>query len=83
VVNRQRIDEIRTIGRATQGVRLMNLDKGDQVMDVARFVSEDEDDEVPEGGVEGEAPDEAVDEISGDAPGTDDAVDDGDGEADA
>ncbi len=44
VVNRQRISEIRVIGRATQGVRLVNLDKGDQVMDVARFIPEDEED---------------------------------------
>ncbi len=41
VVNRQRIDEIRVIGRATQGVKLVNLDEGDSVMDVARVVSED------------------------------------------
>jgi DNA gyrase subunit A len=40
VVNRQRVSEIRTIGRATQGVRLVNLDEGDQVMDVARVVQE-------------------------------------------
>ena len=40
VVNRQRVSEIRTIGRATQGVRLVNLDKGDQVMDVARVIKE-------------------------------------------
>lgn len=38
VVNRQRVDEIRVIGRATQGVRLVNLDKGDRVMDVARII---------------------------------------------
>jgi DNA gyrase subunit A len=42
VVNRQRVDEIRVIGRATQGVRLMNLDEGDAVVDVARVVVEDE-----------------------------------------
>ncbi len=42
VVNRQRIDEIRVIGRATQGVRLVNLDKGDEVMDVARVIADDE-----------------------------------------
>ncbi|WP_405285749.1 DNA gyrase subunit A [Gaopeijia maritima] len=55
VVNRQAVSEIRTIGRATQGVRLINLDKGDLVMDVARVVVEDEDDELLEGaeGVEG------------------------------
>ncbi|MEX2467855.1 MAG: DNA gyrase subunit A [Gemmatimonadota bacterium] len=42
VVNRQRVDEIRVIGRATQGVKLMNLDGGDAVVDVARVVIEDE-----------------------------------------
>jgi DNA gyrase subunit A len=41
IVNRQRVDEIRTIGRATQGVRLVNLDDKDQVRDVARVVLED------------------------------------------
>jgi len=40
VVNRQRVAEIRTIGRATQGVRLVNLDKRDKVMDVARVIAE-------------------------------------------
>jgi len=43
VVNRQRVEEIRVIGRATQGVRLVNLDDGDSVVDVARIVTEDED----------------------------------------
>ncbi|MEX1184300.1 MAG: DNA gyrase subunit A [Gemmatimonadota bacterium] len=42
VVNRQRIREIRVIGRATQGVRVMALDSGDVLMDVARVVAEDE-----------------------------------------
>ena len=41
VVNRQPVAEIRVIGRATQGVRLVNLDDGDTVMDVARVVVED------------------------------------------
>ena len=40
VVNRQRVAEIRSIGRATQGVRLVNLDQGDKVMDVARVIAE-------------------------------------------
>lgn len=40
VVNRQRVAEIRTIGRATQGVRLVNLDDGDRVVDVARVIQE-------------------------------------------
>jgi DNA gyrase subunit A len=42
VVNRQRIDEIRVIGRATQGVRVVALDDGDTLMDIARVVAEDE-----------------------------------------
>ena len=41
VINRQRIDEIRVIGRATQGVRLVNLDENDSVMDVARVIPDD------------------------------------------
>ena len=44
VVNRQRVDEMRVIGRATQGVRLVNLDKGDSVVDVALVVGGDDDD---------------------------------------
>ena len=46
VVNRQRVDEMRVIGRLTQGVRVVNLDKGDSVVDVALVVGgDDEDDE--------------------------------------
>ncbi len=45
VVNRQRADEVRVIGRATQGVRLVNLDEGDQVVDVALVVGDNGDDE--------------------------------------
>ena len=41
VVNRQAMDGIRVIGRNTQGVRLINLDRGDTVMDVARVINED------------------------------------------
>tara|TARA_B100001123_G_scaffold425726_1_gene538960 strand:+ start:2849 stop:5395 length:2547 start_codon:yes stop_codon:yes gene_type:complete len=44
VVNRQPVGQIRVIGRATQGVRLVNLDEGDLVMDVARVVLENGDD---------------------------------------
>ncbi|HEV2132204.1 MAG TPA: DNA gyrase C-terminal beta-propeller domain-containing protein, partial [Longimicrobiaceae bacterium] len=41
IVNRQAIDGIRVIGRNTQGVRLINLDNGDSVMDVARVANEE------------------------------------------
>jgi DNA gyrase subunit A len=36
------VDGIRVIGRNTQGVKVMNLDSGDTVVDVARVVNEDE-----------------------------------------
>jgi DNA gyrase subunit A len=45
VVNRQNVSEIRVIGRATQGVKLMNLDEGDVVVDVARVVADDEEED--------------------------------------
>ena len=43
VVNRQPVSDMRVIGRAAQGVRLVNLDKGDTVVDVARVVGDDDD----------------------------------------
>jgi DNA gyrase subunit A len=42
VIIRLPVDDIRVIGRNTQGVRIINLDEGDSVMDVARVVKEDE-----------------------------------------
>ena len=42
VIIRSPVDGIRVIGRNTQGVRVMNLDSGDAVVDVARVVKEDE-----------------------------------------
>jgi len=41
VINRQRAAEIRVIGRNTQGVRLVALDEGDQLVDVARVLNGD------------------------------------------
>jgi DNA gyrase subunit A len=52
IVIRMPVKGIRVSGRNTQGVRLVNLDEGDLVMDVARVVSEDDRSE----GVEGEEP---------------------------
>jgi len=42
VIIRLPVDGIRVIGRNTQGVKVMNLDQGDSVVDVARVVKEDE-----------------------------------------
>jgi DNA gyrase subunit A len=55
IINRQRTDEIRLIGRATQGVRLVALDEGDVVMDVARVIPEDDVEELVEIGDDGGA----------------------------
>ncbi len=41
VIIRLPVDDIRVIGRNTQGVRIINLAEGDQVMDVARVVEEE------------------------------------------
>jgi DNA gyrase subunit A len=41
IVVRIEVRSITTIGRATQGVKLINLDKGDKLVDVARVVSEE------------------------------------------
>ena len=95
IINRQNIDEIRVIGRATQGVRLVNLDDKDSVMDVARVIPEDPtealavsggatDGEVPEGqGVDGEGVDgEETDGVGADGgEGAGASVDSGTGEA--
>jgi DNA gyrase subunit A len=42
VIIRLPVEGIRVIGRNTQGVKVMNLDAGDSVMDVARVVREDD-----------------------------------------
>jgi DNA gyrase subunit A len=41
IANRQPVKSIKVIGRNTQGVRLINLDKGDKVTDVARVVKDE------------------------------------------
>ena len=43
IINRIPVSQIRSIGRATQGVRLMNLDKADKLIDVARVAKENND----------------------------------------
>ncbi len=42
VIIRSPVEGIRVIGRNTQGVKVMNLDSGDAVVDVARVVKEDD-----------------------------------------
>ncbi len=42
MVIRQGVKKIRVMGRATQGVKLINLKEGDSIADVARVVAEDD-----------------------------------------
>jgi DNA gyrase subunit A len=63
-VIRQQVAAIRTIGRVTQGVRLIRLDEGDHISDIARVVRDE--------GEEGEGDgDEAATSETGEASETD------------
>jgi DNA gyrase subunit A len=42
IIIKQPVKQINVIGRSTQGVRLMNLDPGDRVRDVARVIKSEE-----------------------------------------
>jgi DNA gyrase subunit A len=68
VVNRQRADEIRVIGRNTQGVRVISLDDGDELIDMAR-VARDIDD-AGEDEFDGEDA-EGAEDLEGDGGATD------------
>jgi DNA gyrase subunit A len=50
IIIRMSLGNVRVMGRATQGVRLINLDEGDKVIDVARVVKAEE---VEDGGENG------------------------------
>jgi len=85
VVNRQRVGEIRVIGRATQGVRVMALDEGDVIVDVARILPDDENGEDGPDAAVGPAAalaaaeaelDEAVEEPFDDEENDDEEIDD-------
>ncbi len=52
IIIRLPIQGIRIMGRATQGVRLINLEEGHKVGDVARVVLEEEEEGAPSEGVE-------------------------------
>ncbi len=49
MVIRQNMKDIRVMGRATQGVRVIRLKDGDSIADIAKVISEDED-ALPENG---------------------------------
>ncbi len=55
IIIRLPIQGIRIMGRATQGVKLINLEKGHKVGDVARVVREDEEEAAPQVGTDAAA----------------------------
>jgi len=55
VIIRVPVDGIRVIGRNTQGVRVMNLDQGDVIKDVARVVKEEDEADIEPSDAEGSA----------------------------
>jgi DNA gyrase subunit A len=50
---RMKVEHIREAGRATQGVKLINLDGGDEIAAIARIQDQEEDDEITEDAEEG------------------------------
>jgi len=57
IIIRMPVAGISEIGRNTQGVRVMRLDKGNKLVSIAKVVSEDEEpEEVPEVGSQNESP---------------------------
>ncbi|TGE18112.1 DNA gyrase subunit A [Hymenobacter elongatus] len=65
---RLRMSDLRTIGRATQGVRLLKINEGDEISSVAKVATDDKEPDAleGEGGVNG-SPDGAAEHLS-DAP---------------
>jgi DNA gyrase subunit A len=51
---RMRVDSLRTMGRATQGVKLINIKNNDSIASVAVVPVEEEEEEITEGSAEGE-----------------------------
>jgi DNA gyrase subunit A len=61
MVNRTHVDEIRVVGRNTQGVRIMGLNQDDKIASIAKIAREE--DEGPEQVAESEPPPNDSDEI--------------------
>ena len=51
MIIRQHVQDIRVIGRNTQGVRLINLKDADTIADVARVLKDEELDDVENNGI--------------------------------
>jgi DNA gyrase subunit A len=78
---RVRVKDVPTQGRATQGVRVMRLDEGEQVAAIERLVDPAEESDIETVAIEA-APEDAEPEDTG-AEGADESADEGDDESDA
>jgi len=65
IIIRIALDTLRVMGRATQGVRLINLKEGDSIASIAQVEREEEDENVE--GVEGKTPENGDDSNSTDS----------------
>ena len=61
---RMNLDELRVMGRATQGVRVIRIDKGDAIADLAVIDRSDDEESDDDGAVEDAAIDDSVDNES-------------------
>jgi DNA gyrase subunit A len=52
MILRMRAGDVRSIGRATQGVRLIGMDEGDEVVAIAKLAEKEEDPDAPAGETE-------------------------------
>jgi len=66
ILVRTRVSEIREMGRATQGVTLINVDEGTRLSGLQRIAESDSDDEADE---EGDASSEPADDTNSDVAG--------------
>ena len=77
IMIRMPVKTISQIGRNTQGVRVINLDDGDRVIDMTRVVQEEEEFEAAEEDAEGGDAPEAASGSNGNEPSTDGVNGDG------
>jgi len=71
IVLRTDLSAVREIGRATQGVRLIRLDEGDQVVAVAKIIPEEDEADGGDNGVEPDAQPDGAASAEGSAPASD------------
>jgi DNA gyrase subunit A len=70
MVNRTHVQEIRVVGRNTQGVRVMNLNEGDKIASLAKIAREEADETAAEG-LAPEPPQATPENPADQSPGTD------------